>query len=841
MLRFLLRLFALCALLGVLGLAAAGLGIMYYLVPELPSTQSLNTVQFQVPMRVFSADEKLIAEFGEKRRVPVRIEETPPSLIDAILATEDNRFFDHFGVDWRGLLRAAWHVLKTGEKGPGGSTITMQVARNFFLGREKTYLRKLNEILLALKIEQQLSKDRILELYINKVFLGHRAYGVGAAALVYYGKSLNELTLAQYAMIAGLPQRPSAYNPIANPSQAKRRRDHVLSRMYLNGFIDKPAYEAVVNEPLSAKLYRPKIALEAPYVAEMVRAHMEKRFGDRVYTGGYRVFTTLDSSLQSAANTATTEALLDYDTRHGYRGPERRLKLKEPFSLESQYIQAVEKLPSVGLLKAALVTAVNEQDIQVFVAKVGPASIDWSGLKWARKFISENKRGKALKQAADIVAAGDIVRVKQTEDDQWVLSQIPKVQGALVSLRPDDGAILALTGGFDFYHSKFNRVIQARRQPGSNFKPFVYSSALEAGFTAATLINDAPVVFDDSNLETAWRPENYSGKFFGPTRFRRALVKSRNLVSIRILRRIGIEHALEHVQRFNLDKTQLPRDLSLALGSGTLTPLSVAAGYAVFANGGYAVEPYFIERIEDRAQQVLAHAVPLTVCQECLEQPEQPEADAFVPYPLARTNLVDVDSGLPQQRIAPRVLPAANAWIMNSILRDVIEHGTGRKAKALGRKDIAGKTGTTNDQRDAWFSGFSSHVAATAWVGFDRLEPLGQRETGGRAALPMWIKYMQAALRDTPDEIPPLPDNVVPYPIDPLTGQRTDGAHETTITEYFRVAPSITLTDSITTTNPETESEQPAAESSEPTLEPVVPAAPTRNLKKVQGATEKLF
>ena len=782
MLRKLFRLLAYTTALGALALIATGLGIWFHLTPQLPTTESLNTVRFQVPLRVFSIDGKLIAEFGEKRRVPLKISQVPQPIIDALIATEDEHFFSHPGVDWRGLTRAAWYLAKTGEKGPGGSTITMQVARNFFLGREKTYLRKLNEILLSLQIERELSKESILELYLNKIFLGHRAYGVGAAALVYYGKPLEELTLAQQATIAGLPQRPSEYNPIANPKRAEQRRNHVLKRMHTVGYIDDEAYQNALMQPISTSLHRPKVELEAPYVAEMVRAYMKQRYGGKIYTEGYRVITTIDSTLQHAATDATTNALIAYDVRHGYRGPELQLSPSAELP-EAERLQQVLNIPSFGGLRAALVTEVLDKEVRIFIPHLGEAIINWDGLKWARRFITEDRLGNRPKTAPEIVSPGDIIRVRP-KDETWVLAQIPKVEGALISLRPDDGAILALTGGFDFYRSKFNRAIQAKRQPGSNFKPFVYSAALEAGFTAATLINDAPVVFDTPSLETTWRPENYSGKFFGPTRFRQALIKSRNLVSIRILREIGIEHALKHVRRFGLNDEKLPRNLSLALGSGSLTPLEIATGYAVFANGGFAVEPYFIDRIEDRDSNALAIATPTVVCRRCVDIPQD---ETFTAQPINITNLKDapLSDTHPPARIAPRVISEPNVWIMNTILRDVIRAGTATKAKALGRRDIAGKTGTTNNQQDAWFSGFTPAVVTTTWVGFDTLTPLGRRETGGRAALPMWMEYMGIALKETLDQVQPMPEGVIAHRVDRITGEIIDSKGRNTLVEYF--------------------------------------------------------
>ncbi len=771
-----LRTIGLLVLLGLLAtLIAAGAGYAY-LAPRLPSIERLKDVRLQVPLRIYSRDRKLVAEFGEKRRDPLRLDQVPETLIKAVLAAEDERFYEHPGVDWQGLTRAVLYLLRTGRKGPGGSTITMQVARNFFLGREKTYLRKLNEILLALKIERELDKDEILELYFNKIFLGNRAYGVGAAAKVYYGRPLGELSLAQLAMIAGLPKAPSRFNPIANPRRALERRDYVLGRMRELGLIDEPTYAAASAAPVTARLHELAVEVEAPYVAEMVRAEMEARYGEAAFTAGYKVYTTIDSRRQRAANAALREALIAYDERHGYRGPELTVEL--PASAEARPALLAD-VPVIGGLPPALVLAVEERSATVYVKGFGEAEIPWKGIVWARRYHSENRRGPSPKKAAEVLAPGDVVRVRLTEEG-WRLSEIPEVEGALVSLDPDDGAIVALAGGFDFRRSKFNRAVQAQRQPGSNFKPFLYSAALENGFTAASLINDAPVVFDDPSLEAAWRPENYSGKFFGPTRLRVALYKSRNLVSIRLLRAIGIERAVEYIQRFGLDPERLPRNLSLALGSGTFTPLEIATGYAVFANGGYKVEPYLIERIEEWDGRSAYQARPARVCEACRKARAVPAADD----PGGR----EPPDGDPQAvRLAPRVIPAENAWIMGSILRDVIRRGTGRKARALGRKDLAGKTGTTNDQKDAWFSGFNRRLVTTTWVGFDRLAPLGRYETGARAALPMWMAYMRSALEGVPEEIMAEPEGIVRARIDPRTGKLASASDPEAVFEIFRV------------------------------------------------------
>ena len=842
-----LKALGILVLVAVLAAALAVGGVYWHLAPKLPSAETLRDVRLQVPLRVYTREGELVAEFGEKRRTPLRLDEVPEQLIQAFLAGEDDRYFEHPGVDWQGLTRAVLHLVRTGEKGPGGSTITMQVARNFFLTREKTYIRKLNEILLALKIEREFTKDEILELYVNKIFLGHRAYGVGAAAQVYYGRPVTELGLAQVAMIAGLPKAPSRFNPVANPEQAVVRRAYVLRRMLELGYIDQDEHDAARDAPVSAKVHGLAVEVEAPYVAEMVRAHMEERYGEDAYTAGYEVWTTLDGRLQRAANTALRQGLLEYDARHGYRGSERHAAAGEAAGLPEKVLA---DLADVGGLVPAVVTSVDESTAVAWARDVGPVDIAFENMEWARPYINENRRGAAPKGADAALKAGDVIRVRLAEDG-WRIAQLPAVEGALVSLDPNDGSIVALTGGFDFYRSKFNRAVQAERQPGSSFKPFIYSAALEYGYTPASIINDAPVVFEDPSLKSAWRPENYSGKFFGPTPLRTALYKSRNLVSIRLLREIGIDFALAHIARFGLDAEHLPRGLSLALGSGVLTPLEVAAAYGVLANGGYAVEPYFIERVLDGDDQLVFAADPLVVCRDCEDEeamaasaPAAPTdgegagpvrtaaaaaaagadaestpgttttpsgADAAslpgslaappgagaesLPGSLAASPGVDAGAGsLPgspigspgSERRAPRVLEARNAWLMYSLMRDVIRRGTGRKARVLERGDIAGKTGTTNDQYDAWFSGFSPDLVATAWIGFDEFRPLGRRETGARAALPMWIAYMREALQGTPERHPEPPEGIVTVRIDPETGESAGASHEGAVFESFR-------------------------------------------------------
>ena len=785
------RALGILVLLAVLA-AALGVGSIYwYLAPKLPSAEILRDVHLQVPLRVYTRDHKLLAEFGEKRRTPLRLDEVPERLVQAILAGEDNRFFEHPGVDWQGLTRAVLYLVRTGEKGPGGSTITMQVARNFFLSREKTYIRKLNEILLALKIEREFTKDEILELYVNKIFLGQRAYGVGAAAQVYYGVPVAELTLPQLAMIAGLPKAPSRFNPVADPKQAVVRRNYVLRRMLDLGYIAQDEHDEARDGPVTAKVHGLAVEVEAPYVAEMVRARMEEMYGSDVYTAGYKVYTTLDGRLQGAADAALRQALLEYDARHGFRGSERHVASGE----EAEPPQDVlEDIPDVGGLVPAVVTSADERTVAAWARNAGRVEIGFESMEWARPYIDENRRGDEPKGADAVLKAGDVIRVRRTGDG-WSFAQVPKVEGALVSLDPDDGSIVALTGGFDFYRSKFNRATQAERQPGSSFKPFIYSAALEYGYTPASIINDAPVVFEDESLTSAWRPENYGGKFFGPTPLRTALYKSRNLVSIRLLREIGIDFALDHIARFGIDVASLPRGLSLALGSGGLTPLELATGYCVLANGGYAVEPYFIQRVLDGDDALVFAADPLVVCRDC-----DGEEATTAPASTATADGGGAGSAAPSAesvagsatersryvRRAPRVLEARNAWLMYSLMRDVIRRGTGRKARVLERDDLAGKTGTTNDLYDAWFSGFSPGLVATAWIGFDEFRPLGQRETGARAALPMWIAYMKEALEGVRQrEIQP-PEGIVTVRIDPETGELAGASHEGAVFESFR-------------------------------------------------------
>lgn len=740
--------------------------IYYEVIPKLPTIDSIRDVQLQVPMRIYTHDGLLIGEYGEKKRVPLKFEETPENMINAILAAEDDRFFEHPGVDYQGLMRAVYTLLLTGEKSQGGSTITMQVIRNYFLSREKSYLRKLNEILLSLKIEKSLSKEEILELYINKIFLGNRAYGFGAAAQVYYGKPIDQLNLPQIAMLAGLPKAPSTYNPIANLERATLRRNYVLRRMLELDFITQQAYQLAVNSEDDSSRHSHPIEVDAPYIAEMVRSELYSQYGDDTYTQGLQVYTTLNSKRQLAANNALHNALLSYERRHGYRGPLGHVELPEHADdLELQTL--LSNYATRPPLTLALVTQVDADSAVAITEKDAEIGINWNELKWAQPIIAKTGRlGAIPTQPSDVLKPGDIIEVQALQDGQWRLAQTPKIEGAFVALNPNSGAIQALIGGYDFYRSKFNRAVQGARQPGSNFKPFIYTAALDKGYTPATLINDAPVVFEDDALETMWRPENYSGKFFGPTRMREALIHSRNLVSIRILRSIGIRYAINYSERFGIDTSQLPKDLSLALGSASFSPLDIATGYAVLANGGFHVQPYFISHVTDSQDQILYQASPRFACSDCLNNStQQPQA-----YEL----------------FAPQTVTSQTIYQINSILKDVIKRGTGQRALRLGRNDLHGKTGTTNDQFDAWFSGFSPAQVATAWVGFDQPQALGRHETGGRTALPMWIDYMRDALHGIPDINLPQPTDMLTVRIDPVSGKLAHSRDSKAIFETFR-------------------------------------------------------
>ncbi|MBR9882200.1 MAG: penicillin-binding protein 1A [Oceanospirillales bacterium] len=760
------------AFAGLLATLIAAAGIYYYFAPQLPDVETLREVKFQTPLRVYSADHKLIAEFGEKRRTPINYVEIPEDFIHALQAAEDSRFFEHFGIDIKGLFRAAFQLASTGQIQSGGSTITMQVAKNFFLTHERTFSRKFVEILLALKIEQELSKEEILELYINKIYLGHRAYGIQAAATVYYGQPIKDLSLAQLAMIAGLPKAPSAYNPLSNPKRALERRDWILGRMLSLGYIDQQRYTDALAQPVTASYHGSDIELEAPYIAEMVRSELYQQYGEDLYTEGLSVTTTIDSRLQQSATTALRNGLLAYSERHGYRGAEHKYDISNLTNTER--LDLLKDTPTFGGLTPALVTGVDKNSATLLTESSGEITISWDSMRWASPYKSVNYAGPAPKQASDILAEGDLVRVIHSQDG-WQLTQIPKAQGALIALEPQDGGILALNGGFSFALNKFNRATQAYRQPGSNIKPFLYTAALEYGFTPASIINDAPVVFHDVSLESNWRPENDNGTFGGPTRLREALYRSRNLVSIRLMRALSIEKARDFILRFGFTPERLPQNLSLALGSADATPLQVVTGYASFANGGFKVEPYLIKQIESAEGDIIFEAKPLKACPECSYATRENPADTQPAIQYSET-----------EGAAPRIITPESAFLIYNVMQDVIKRGTGRRALVLNRADLAGKTGTTNDQKDAWFSGFNQKLVATAWVGFDQPAPLGRREYGSSAALPIWIDFMRDALEGTPESAPSAPEGVISARIDPATGKLAYPGQSDAIVEYFR-------------------------------------------------------
>ncbi|HET6725491.1 MAG TPA: penicillin-binding protein 1A [Gammaproteobacteria bacterium] len=789
---------------GAAVVACIALVIAWFVIaPGLPSATVLKDVRLQVPMRVYTRDGKLMAEYGTKRRVPLDYEDFPPLMIEAFIAAEDNRYFEHPGVDYQGLLRAAVELVLTGEKAQGGSTITMQVARNYFLTRKKTYLRKLREIFLALKIDQHFTKEEVLALYLNKIFLGERAFGVGAAAHVYFGTDVWHLNLAQIAMIAGLPRAPSLDNPVHSRENARVRRNYVLGRMLANGFINRAAYERAKAQPVTGSYHGEKTTVSAPYIAEMVRDEMVDRYGENVYTDGYSVTTTLDSRLQPIAVKALRKDLETYSRRHGYRGPAGHADTTIDAGPD-QWLTLLDGYNEYGGLEPALVTAVGERDAAAFMRGVGVVGIQWDGLSWARPYIDVNTVGKAPDKAADVLKVGDIVYLRK-DKGSWQLAQVPHVEGALVSVDPVDGAIVALVGGFDFNLSKFNRVTQAQRQPGSSIKPYIYTAALAHGMTPATMINDAPVVVANHTLENIWRPENYEHRFRGPTRLRVALEESLNLVSVRVLRRVGIDYTTQFFSRFGFNPDKLPHYLSLALGSTSFTPLQMARGYSVFANGGFLIQPYFIQKIVDTTTgRTLYAANPPVACDACGVQEAaapkttpmravrtagvnaahlpQPRSQALPPGTQAITRTVEPPVNLAQRTITPQ-----DDYQITSMMRSVISHGTGRRARRIGRDDLAGKTGTADNYNDAWFGGFNANLVTIAYVGFDQVQTLGRPETGARAALPAWVDFMGPALADTP-AVPFLqPAGMVTVRIDSKTGLRTGPEDPNAMFETFRV------------------------------------------------------
>lgn len=769
-----------------------------YLQPSLPTVEAMRSTELQVPLRIYSRSGQLIAQIGEQRRIPVAYDQIPDQIKQAFIAAEDDRFFEHHGFDYQGILRSAVVNLVKGSRAQGASTITMQTARNMFLSQDRTWRRKLQEVFLTYRLEREFSKAEILGLYLNVISFGKRAYGVAAAAETYFGKTLDQLTLAEAATLARVPQAPSRYNPIADPDAAAQRRGYVLRRMTELGFIDAKTAAAAAAESVKASIHSQSFEVEAPYVAEMVRLEVLKRFGAAAQNEGYKVYTTIDTRLQAAANRALRLGLVEYDRRHGWRGAQNKVELSGKED-EARLAAIVEEYPSVGLLAPALVTEVADKSARVFVRGKGFARIDWDGLSWARRKESELRVGPEPKVAADVLARGDVIYVVE-RGGAAQLVQVPEAEAALVALDANDGAIAALVGGFDYFDKgfgKFNRVTQAKRQPGSGFKPFLYSAALENGFTPSSVIMDSPFIIDDPRMEEAWRPENSSGQFYGPTRLREALVKSRNLVSIRILQAIGTKPVINHATRFGFPRNALPANLTLALGTLQATPLEVASGFAVFANGGYRVPPYFIERIEDPQGKVVYEARPKVAAPEC-EQPAPGAAPATAavvpgavdtPPSIQRAGIATRGGAclLPKEQVAERAISEQNAWLIDSMLSEVITRGTGRRALALGRNDLAGKTGTTNDAKDTWFNGFTRDLVATVWVGYDQERSLGEGEEGARTAVPIWVHFMREALRGVPQKSRPMPEGLMQVRISPFTGQVASVDDPDAIFETFMV------------------------------------------------------
>lgn len=792
--KLLKRILWVTGIVGVLGLLTVA--ILYFIMKDdLPSVEEIRDVRLQTPMQVYSADGELIAQFGEIRRIPLRLEEIPQPLIDAFLATEDQRFYDHFGIDPIGVARALFLLVSSGEIQGGGSTITQQLARNVFLTLDQTFTRKVKEAFISLRLEAALSKDEILELYLNKITFGNRAYGVGAAAQVYYGKNIDELTLGQMAMIAGLPKAPSTMNPISNPERARERRAVVLGRMLAENFITEAQYRMALAEPVKTRYHGPEVTMSAPYLAEMVRSRMVEMYGeDRAYNSGFKVYTTASATQQRAAQRALQDNLHEYDERHGYRGPEAVLWEPDVVALSREEVIAyLAQQPTIGQTEPVIVLEVAEQSITVLRDDGSELEIGWPGLRWARAYLNHERQGPAPKTAAEIVAVGQQVRVRETARG-WRLAQIPEPGAAIVALRPEDGAIAAAVGGYSFRLSQYNRAIQAERQAGSNIKPFIYSAALENDFTLATLVNDAPINQWNPGSGIAWRPRNSPDVYEGPIRVREALAKSKNVVSVRLIRALGVNKAVEYLTRFGFDYDTLPRNESLSLGSASMTPLQVARGYAVFANGGFLVQPYFIDRIENSEGEVVFREIPTVVCASC-------------------------DHGGREVVQAPQVITEQNAFLVTEAMKSAVwgggswAHRTGwngtawriQRSGPITRKagrEVVGKTGTTNDVKDTWFSGYVSGLVTTAWVGFDNLErelgrttmnenlssaeqPISGVEAGAKTALPMWIKFMEEAIAEVetaPFEVPP---GLVSARIDVETGKLSRKSDHTTRFEYF--------------------------------------------------------
>jgi len=833
-------------LAGSLTATAGIIGAYFYVAPSLPPAETIRKIPLQIPLRIFSRDGRLIEEVGERRRILVTYDDLPPFVVDAFVAAEDGRFFEHPGIDYQGVLRALLMLARSGKISGGGSTITQQLARDYFLTREQLFTRKLREAFLAWRIEQTFTKKEIMALFLNKMFFGQRAYGVAAAAQVYFGKPLREINIAEAATLAGVLPAPSEYNPVRSAANAGMRRAYVLKRMNDLGYIDERQLEAAQAYPLESKLHGTKTELSAPYVAEMVRREMLSRYGEASYSAGYRVITTLDSKLQAGANYAVRNGLFAFTRRRGYRGPIATVSLT-PGIAEAAFAEWPEELRrqlqdygNPAGLSVAIVTALNEDNSVTIVLQDGTASsIAWHGISWAKPYVDRATTGPAPKTVADVLETGDIIYVMPITTGGWALAQLPTAQSALVSVDPQDGAITGLVGGLDYSLSKYNRATQAARQPGSAFKPFVYSAALDAGNTLATIVLDAPVVINSAALERLWRPVNYSGRFYGPQRVREALVHSMNLASVRLLlNNTGIGKAVRYLAPFGFNDAALVRNGSLALGGGNASPLDMAQAYATFANGGYAVKPYVIDAIIGPDDETLYRADPFVVCPECepLDEAPKPAGDvahfplqprgsdspdsadatprraagrdgdpqgandttlpggmenarALLPLyamgdgagPLSLEQIADLgESYQPDATVAPelysgiklakRIISPQNAFLIQDAMRDVIRRGTGIRARALGRSDLSGKTGTSNDRRDAWFAGFNADLIAVVWAGYDDNSALGPREEGSRTALPIWIDFMRTALKGMSNHRMEIPEGIVTVRISRKTG-----------------------------------------------------------------------
>ncbi|MDF7669989.1 PBP1A family penicillin-binding protein [Orbaceae bacterium ESL0721] len=807
--KFFLKFIIGCLLFGLV----AGIAVYFYYSKDLPDVTTLKEVRFQTPLQVYSSDGDLIAIFGERRRTPLQYDQIPPMIVKAVIATEDSRFYEHYGIDPVGILRATYVSLKHKEFSQGGSTITQQVAKNFFLTPEKSISRKMREMILAIRMEKALSKEEIMALYLNMINFGSRAYGIASASYTFFGKAADNLTIDEMALLAGLPNAPSAYNPISHPDRALMRRDWVLHRMLEQGYISQNEYDEAIKKPLNVSYHTPKIALHAPYVAEMARQFMYDKFGENAYTDGYKVYTTISKNDQNAATFAVQKNIIDYDIRHGYRGVEKVLWKANEAPWNSEQIEnQLNQYMCYNSMCPAVVIKTTDQEAIALLANKSKIEIDYEGMRWARPYLDDNHQGAYPKKVTDTLKTGQLIWVKNV-DKSWHLAQIPSVNGALISLDSDNGAIKALVGGYDFNLSKFNRVTQAIRQLGSNIKPFIYTATIEQGLTMATLLNDAPILrFAGTD---AWRPKNSPPNYAGPLRLRVGLGMSKNVMMVRALRTVGIDYVAEYLERFGFPKENLSHNESLALGSASFTPLQVARAYSVLANGGFLITPYLIDKIEESGTgTVIYQHQPKIACRDCITEVnienlkftnpalnrevenestnannEEPEQDNLK----ADDDLLALSDTNSREKYAPHTVSSDVAFIMKDALKTAVSggkdwRGTAWRAKALGRSDVGGKTGTTNSSKDVWFSGFGGNIVATVWMGFDdhrrELGSTAKVEGGAVTANPVWVDYMRVALKDAPIEDDIVPDNVITVPIDPVTGLLPQSDTQA-VDEYF--------------------------------------------------------